>query len=100
MPMTIPAGTGATSGGSSDKTYVPGEDEPVSQPTGGQGGDVGGAADAAAPQDTTQSPTGSPVAQPHGGQGDLSAEIERGERATHSPDEDMGEGSGEPFYAN
>lgn len=72
--MTVPGGSGSSTGGSRDKTYVPGEDEEATQ--------VG------------------PVGQPNGGQGDLSAEIERGERATHNPDEDMGEGDSKPFYAS
>ena len=74
--MTIPGGAGSTGAGSGDKTYVPGENE--------EGG---------------TSLEGPPAGQPQGGQGDLSAEIGRGERATHNPDEDMGDGDGEPFYA-
>ena len=72
--MTVPGGSGSSTGGSQDKTFVPGEEQ-----------------DAAS--------TG-PVGQPQGGQGDLSAEIERGERGTQTPAEDMGEGDSKPFYAS
>ena len=52
---------------------------------------------AAGAQAEQPSPQGGAVGQPGGGQGDLSAEIERGERATANPDQDMGEDE-RPYY--
>ena len=58
-------------------------------------GTAGAGTDAQAGQ---PEPQGSPVGQPAGGQGDLSAEVERGDRASANPEQDTGEDSSQPFY--